>query len=227
MICGKNWHFCHFWGIFSHFDPLWLANRDFLRVKTARFKFISAFSKFLQSFRKVQWRDQKLWCEKCHFCHFGVFLTPLTPCGSQTRIFPGSRLINLSLYQLNLRFGTVSEKSNEWIKSYVVKTVIFAVFGVFLALLAPCGSQTRIFKGSILLNLSVYQFYLSFQQVSEKSNEWIKSYVMKTVIFCHFWGIFRPFDPLWLPNENFPRVKTTKFKCISVLSKFSASFGKI
>ena len=124
------------------------------------------------------------------FAILGVFLSPLTPCGSRTRIFPGSRLINVSLYQLNLTFSTVSEKSKEWIKSYVAITVIFAVFVIFLALLAPCGSQTRIFPGSILLNLSVYQIYLSFQQVSEKSNEWTKSYVVKTVIFLPFLGYF-------------------------------------
>ena len=75
---------------------------------------------------------------------------------------------------LVLSFPKVSEKSNEDIESYDVKSVIFATLVVFFGPLTPCGSRRRIFPGSRLLNFSLYYLYLSFQQVLEKSDGWIK-----------------------------------------------------
>ena len=63
----------------------------------------------------------------------GVFFSPQSPPGTQTRVLPGSTTTILCSHQLSSNFWKVSEKSNGWMKSYEAKTVIFGHFGAFLA----------------------------------------------------------------------------------------------
>ena len=62
---------------------------------------------------------------------FWPFLTTLTPWGSQTRIFPGSKILKPCVYQLFSSIWRVSVKSNGWKKSYEEKSVIFGNLGAF------------------------------------------------------------------------------------------------
>ena len=127
--------------------------------------------------------DQKLWAKNCNFGHFGGIFYPFDPRGSKIRFFPGSRVINICVYQLCLTFWRVSEKFNGWIKSYGAKIAILVILGVFLTPLTPRGFQTRIFPGSTILKSYVYQLYSTFWKVSEKYNGWIKSYSSKYANF--------------------------------------------
>ena len=92
--------------------------------------------------------DQKLWGKICNFGHFGGIFTPLTHRGSKIRFFPGSRVINICVYQLCLTFWRVSEKFNGWIKSYGAKSAIFGHFwpfwGYFTPFLPPRGATRPI-----------------------------------------------------------------------------------
>ena len=75
----------------------------------------------------------------------GEFLTPLTPRGSKIRFYPGSRVLNICVYQYCLTFGRVPEKLNGWIKRFGAKIALLVILGLFFEPFDPLNLRNQIF----------------------------------------------------------------------------------
>lgn len=98
-----------------------------------------------------------------------MVFSPKSSRGAQTRVLPGSAILNLHLQQLPSHFGQVSVKSNGREKSYGAKSVIFAILGIFDPFSAPGGATRVFFKKNSMLCTSTY-WSTTCGKISEKSN---------------------------------------------------------
>ena len=99
---------------------------------------------------------------------FWPFLTHLTLRGSQTRIFPGSRILKSYVYQLSSCFCWVSEKSNKWNKNDGAKILIFGCFLPLWPLLTPWGRNPSFFqksKNAVPLAHRINNFMQNFRKI--------------------------------------------------------------
>ena len=80
----------------------------------------------------------------------------------------------------------------------------------------------RVYSNKHMCISTLFNFLESFRKI-----KWMDQKLWgKICNFGHFVGIFDPFDPLGLTNQIFPRVKSTQYMCISILSNYLASFRK-
>ena len=164
--------------------------------------------------------DQKLWGKNCNLGHFGGISDPFDPRGSKINFSPGSRVLNICVYQCCLTFWRVSEKLNGWIKSYGAKITILVILGVFFTPLTPRGSKIRFFSGSRVLNICLYQHWLAFWRVSEKFNGWIKSYGAKIVILVILGVFLTPLTPVAQKSDFSKDLEHSTHAYINLISLF-------
>ena len=195
---GKKFHFWPFWAILTPLTPWSSQTRIFPGSRIPKSFVYRLFSCFWKVSEKSNEQKKIYGTKSFIFGYFGSFWPLLTPWGSQTRIFSGSRIPKSFVYRLCSCFWKVSEKSNEQKKNNGAKSFIFEQSGPFCPPFRPGVKKKQIFPVSRISKSFVYRLCSYFWRVSENSNVWKKIYGAKSFIFGHFGA----FWPLWPPGVH-------------------------
>ena len=130
--------------------------------------------------------------------------SPKVPGGGGANEIP--KLVNDEVSAIGpckFEFCTLKTHIKTYIMAFSTKTSKSPKQGVVFNPKIPRGTRTGVLPGSEIMILCPYDLSSKFWKVSERSNERIKKYEAKNVIFGHFLGLFLPLLSHWDYNRSF------------------------